>query len=153
MLAGLLVLVAGGSGVAGAAMAGQGGPMQAMHAMAGHHGTMDPAAMEAHLNRHLAEMVPDATEEQKAQLKAIAGRAHAEMAAFHGQLGDAHRRVHALLLGPTVDRAGLEALRAEQIRQLDASSRRLVAAFADAAEVLTPDQRRRVAEHMEAQPH
>jgi protein CpxP len=153
MLAGLLAVAAGGAGAAGTALAEHGGAMQA-HLMAGHHGdAMDPAAMEADLDRHIAQMVPDATEEQKARLKAIAGRVHAEMGAFHGQLRDAHRRAHALLLGPTVDRAGLEALRAEQLRQLDAASRRFVDAIADAAEVLTPEQRRRLAEHMEARPH
>jgi protein CpxP len=153
MLAGLLAVAAGGGGVAGAALAQQGGGLQAMHAMAGHHGgAMDAAAMDAHFDRHIAEMVPDATAEQKAQLKAIAGRVHADMSAFHGELRDAHRLAHPLLLGATVDRAGLEALRAEQLRQLDTASRRLVASIADAAEVLTPDQRRRLAEHMEARP-
>jgi Spy/CpxP family protein refolding chaperone len=153
MLAGLLALAAGGAGAAGATLAEHGGAMQAMHGMAGHHaGAMDAEAMEAHFDRHLAEMVPDATAEQKAQLKAIAGRVHAEMSAFHGQLRDAHRSVHPLLLGATVDRAGLEALRVEQLRQLDTASRRLVASIADAAEVLTPEQRRRLAEHMEARP-
>ena len=153
ILAGLLAIAAGGGGVAGTALAAHGGAMEMMHNMAGHHGGMDPAAMEAHLDQHIAEMVPDATAEQKARLKAIAGRVHADMGAFHRQLHDAHGRAHALLLGPTVDRAGLEALRAEQMRQLDAASRRLVDAIADAAEVLTPEQRQRVAEHFQAHPH
>jgi protein CpxP len=152
MLAGLLALAAG-AGAAGTALAQQGGAMEMMHGMAGHHGAMDPAAMEAQFDRHIAEMVPDATAEQKARLKAIAGRAHADIHNVHQQLGDTHRRAHALLLGATVDRAGLEALRAEQLRQLDATSRRLTASLADAAEVLTPEQRQRLAEHLQARPN
>ena len=154
MLAGLRAVAAGGGGVAGTALAGHGGDaMEMMHGMAGHHGAMDPAAMEAQFDRHLAEMVPDATAEQKARLKAIAGRVHADMHNLHQQLGETHRRAHALLLGPNVDRAGLEALRVEQLRQLDATSRRLFASIADAAEVLTPEQRQRLAEHLQARPN
>ena len=153
MVAGLLAIAAGGAGAAGTALAGHGGAMEMMHNMAGHHGGMDPAAMEARLDQHIAELVPDATAEQKARLKAIAGRAHADMDAVHRQLRDAHGRAHALLLGPTVDRAGLEAIRAEQLRQLAAASRRLVDAIADAAEVLTPEQRQRAALHFQARSH
>jgi protein CpxP len=149
MLAGLLALAAG-AGAAGTALAQQSGAMEMMHGMAGHHGAMDPAAMEAQFDRHLAEMVPDATADQKARLKAIAVRVHTDMHAVHAQLGDAHRSAHALLLGPTVDRAGLEAIRVVQLRQLDATSRRLVDAIADAAEVLTPEQRQRLAGHLQA---
>ena len=153
MLAALLALTAAGAGAGGAALAEQGEAMGMMHGMAGHPGAMDPAAMEAQFDRHIAEMVPDATADQKARLKAIAGRVHADMHAVHQQLGDTHRRAHALLLGPTVDRAGLEAIRAEQLRQFDATSRRMVAAIADAAEVLTPEQRQRLAEHLHARPN
>lgn len=142
MVAALLAATAGTAGFAGAALAQQGG---AMHAMHGGHGMMDPAEMGAQFDRHIAEMVPDATDEQKARLKALAASFHGELGAFHSQLREAHGRAHALLLGPNVDRAGLERLRVEQMRALDETSRRLVATLADAAEVLTPEQRQRIA--------
>ena len=141
--AALLAATAGTAGFAGAALAQQGG---AMHAMHGHAmGSMDPAAMEAHFDQHIAQMLPDATEEQKARLKTLMATFHGELGTVHGQLRDAHVRAHALLLGPTVDRAGLEALRVQQMQALDQASRRMFATLADAAEVLTPEQRQRIA--------
>jgi Spy/CpxP family protein refolding chaperone len=56
--------------------------------------------------------------------------------------------MHELLLAPSVDRAQIEALRAEQVRALDEASKRLVGAFGDAAELLTPEQRAALAEEM-----
>src|SRR3569623_2403800 len=138
LLAGMLAGTAGGAGLAGAALAQHGGAMAAMHghAMA----SMDPAAMDARFESHLAEMVPDATPDQKARLKAIATRVHAALGAIPAQMGETHRRAHAMLLAASIDRAVLERLRTEQLRQIDATSRRLLAGIADAAEVLTPEQ-------------
>ena len=151
MLAGLLAATAGMAGIAGAALAQRGG---AMHAMHGHAmGSMDPAAMEAQFDQHIAAMVPDATDDQKARLKTLMGAFHAELGTVHNQFREAHVRAHALLLAPTVDRAGLETLRAQQMSALDAESRRMFATLADAAEVLTPEQRQRFAAQMAAHPH
>ena len=50
-----------------------------------------------------------------------------------------------LLTQQTIDRAALEKLRADQIAIHDAASRRLIQAIADAAEALTPEQRRKMA--------
>jgi Spy/CpxP family protein refolding chaperone len=58
---------------------------------------------------------------------------------------DAHKRAHELLLQPTMDRAALEALRAEQIASADEASKKLVQFLADAADVLTPEQRAKLA--------
>jgi Spy/CpxP family protein refolding chaperone len=54
-----------------------------------------------------------------------------------------------LLSAPTIDRAAIERLRAEQMQATDAVSKRMSQAFADAAEVLTPEQRKKVAERMQ----
>ena len=43
--------------------------------------------------------------------------------------------------GTDIDRAQMESLRTEQLRSLDEASKRLVTAFGDAAEVLSPEQR------------
>ena len=49
-----------------------------------------------------------------------------------------------LLTQQTINRAALEKLRADQIALHEAASRRLIQAIADAAEVLTPEQRRKI---------
>ena len=149
MLAGMLAVTAGTAGVAGAGWA-QGG--QALHGMHGRGGmmAMDPAAMNAHFDKMIAVVLPDASADQKARLKTIATALHTDIGAVHAQFPQVHQRAHALLLQANVDRAGLEALRAGEMRQLDLASRRITQALADAAEVLTPAQRARFAAHLEA---
>jgi len=53
-----------------------------------------------------------------------------------------------LLAAPTIDRAALEQVRVAQMQSADARSRRTLQAMADAAEVLTPEQRAKAAERM-----
>jgi Spy/CpxP family protein refolding chaperone len=153
MLAGALVVTAGVAGLGGAAVAENGQMLHVMHGMPGHGDMMssDPAAMAAHLDKMIATMVPDATPEQKAKLLAIAKSVHADFGAVHAQFGQAHKRAHEILLQPVVDRAALETLRVEQMQQIDVVSKRIVTALADAAEVMTPEQRVRFGEQMQMQ--
>jgi Spy/CpxP family protein refolding chaperone len=51
-----------------------------------------------------------------------------------------------LLTQQTIDRAAIEKFRADQIAVHDAASKRLVQAVTDAAEVLTPEQRRKISD-------
>jgi len=152
MLAGALVVTAGVAGLTGVAVAENGQMIHVMHGMPGHGGmASDPAAMAAHLDKMIATMVPDATPEQKTRLLAIAKSVHADFGAAHAQFGQAHKRVHDILLQPVVDRDALEALRVEQMHQMDLVSKRIAGALADAAEVLTPEQRVRFGEKMQMQ--
>jgi Spy/CpxP family protein refolding chaperone len=59
---------------------------------------------------------------------------------------EARRRGLELLSAPSVDRNALEAVRVQQMQAVDAASKRLTRALADAADVLTPEQRKTVAE-------
>lgn len=145
VFAGLMAVVAGTAGFAGSAVA----QSHAMHGMSGH-GGMSEAALNVHFDKMLAQMLPDGTPGQKTRLKAITKGVHADHRLVHAQFEQAHRRAHDLLLRPVVDRAGLEALRVEQVHQVDVLSKRVVGALADAAEVLTPEQRVRLAAHLKA---
>jgi periplasmic protein CpxP/Spy len=60
----------------------------------------------------------------------------------------ARQRGRTLLTQPGIDRAAIEAFRAEQLALADAASKRLTQALGDAAEVLTPEQRRRLDERL-----
>jgi Spy/CpxP family protein refolding chaperone len=52
------------------------------------------------------------------------------------------------LTAPTIDRTAIERLRAEQIGLAETASKRIAQALADAADVLSPEQRRKVADWM-----
>ena len=56
----------------------------------------------------------------------------------------ARQRGRVLLTQPSIDRAAIEALRAEQMALADAASKRFTQALGDVAEVLTPEQRRKI---------
>ncbi len=97
---------------------------------------------EAHLSR-LADMLGKigVSESQRVQIDAILRPAFANMTAAHDSHDAALGQFHELLLSPTVDRARIESMRAEQFRQFDQATQAMATAFVDAAEVLTPEQR------------
>jgi Spy/CpxP family protein refolding chaperone len=116
----------------------------------GHHGPLTGERIEK-MVRHLAIEV-DATPEQQERLIAIARGAAKDLEPLRGQHQEARRQAIELLSRETIDRAAIEKLRAAKLAQADAASRRLTQAIADAAEVLTPEQRRRLAEHASRMP-
>ena len=141
-----LGFLGGGLAVAGVAahhmhrMIGWGGH----HRMGDH---MDPGEQQEHIQRMVGMLSwkVDATAEQKQKLTAIAAAAVKELEPYHQKFFDAHKRAHDLLLQPTMDRAALEALRAQQIATADEASKKLVQFLADASDVLTPEQRAKLA--------
>lgn len=110
--------------------------------------TMDPAQLDEHVERlvkHLAVEV-DATPEQKDKLTTIAKSAAHDLAPLRGNMKRAHQQAIDLLSAEKVDHAAIENLRAEQIALVDATTKRLTQALADAADVLSVEQRRKLAE-------
>jgi Spy/CpxP family protein refolding chaperone len=87
----------------------------------------------------------DVSGEQLDRIAAIAARTQGELRELRGEHGRARGELLAALTGPTVDRAALEALRARHVAAADAASRKLTEALAEAAEVLTPEQRAQLA--------
>jgi Spy/CpxP family protein refolding chaperone len=115
------------------------------------HGPMSPERGKEHA-AHMAERFAwhvDATPEQKQKLTVIAQSLATDMQPMHEKIHEARKRGIELLRQPTVDRAAIEAFRAEQIAAADAASKRLAQALADAAEILTPEQRAKLARHWE----
>jgi periplasmic protein CpxP/Spy len=116
--------------------------------MHGGRGMDDPAAMSQHVQRmvrHLAVEV-DATPEQESKLAAIAKSAADDLLPLRKQGRDIRKQAVALLAAPTVDRAAIEQFRTQQLQLVDTATKRLTQALADAAEVLTPEQRQALAE-------
>lgn len=106
----------------------------------------DPARLDRMLQHLYVEI--DATDEQKQKIKPIVSRAVNDLLPLHEKLHAARTRAIDLVRAPSVDRAAIESLRAEQLQLADQASRRLTQALADLAEVLTPEQRRDIAERM-----
>ena len=133
-----------------AALAVVGGTLAYAHGtMPGHGGMMSEQGVEMHLD-HVQAMLTKigATDAQKSQIDGILKAGFADMKTAHESHDAAFRQFHELLLAPSIDRAKMEDLRAAQIKSLDEGSKRLVTAIADAAEVLSPDQRAALGEEI-----
>jgi protein CpxP len=135
---GALVVVGGAVGIARAAGLG---PMAFMH---GH----DPAMAHDFIEFRATKMLKkvNATDAQQQQVMAILEdlfAKHEGMAAVHRQM---HQQLVAALTAPTVDRAAIEALRAEAVSRIDQASKDIAKALGDIAEVLTPAQRAQLAQ-------
>jgi Spy/CpxP family protein refolding chaperone len=109
---------------------------------------MDPETMgkriEAMTAYRLADI--DATAEQKSRITAIMKGAANDLASLRGQGRELRRKSMQLLAAATIDRAQLEALRVQQMQLHETVSRRMLQALTDSAEVLTPEQRAKLAE-------
>jgi Spy/CpxP family protein refolding chaperone len=143
------------AGAAGVSLANALPALPGHHGHHGHHGhadlmALDPAAMDAHIDKMVEQCAADASPDQKARVAAIAKAAMADLRPTHEQFRQAHAQAHALLTAPVIDRTALERLRAEQMQRMDLMSRRALAAMEDAADVLTPEQRVKFAEHLKA---
>ncbi len=142
-----LLAALGAAGLVGhAAAQAPGGPG------AGGPGGMGPHSMERMAERRIDRIIKevDGTPEQKAKLTQLAQAAQKDMQPLREQLMAARKRGVDLLAAPTIDRAALEKLRTEQTQLMDGMSRRMLNHMADAAEVLTPAQRSKLAERMKA---
>ena len=113
------------------------------------HGPIDPAELEQRLDRMLKHFYVeiDATEAQKQQLEPIVKQAARDLLPLRENLHAGRREAIELLSQERVDPAALEALRAKHIGLADQASRRFTRAVAEAAEVLTPAQRKELAAH------
>jgi Spy/CpxP family protein refolding chaperone len=111
-------------------------------AMGGDHAMMREMMMH-HVDRVL-DLI-GATPDQKTKIDTILTTTMQSAGAMHHQMRDSHDQLRTLLTAPTIDRAAIEQARVAQIAALDQSSKTVLNGLADAAEVLTPDQRAKVA--------
>jgi periplasmic protein CpxP/Spy len=110
----------------------------------------NPEAMREHvqLAAKWALREVDATEEQQQRVGAIVSDAFEDLMRLKERHQANHEVLAAALAGPTVDRARLEEARKSGLALADEATRRLAQAAADAAEVLTPEQRQALLEHV-----
>src|SRR5712675_428829 len=113
-------------------------------------GPLSPAQIDDRIDRmtkHMAIEI-DATADQQAKIAAIAKAAVADLRPLREKAQAARAQAVTLLTAPTIDRSAIERLRAEQIGLAETASKRIAQALADAADVLSPEQRRKVADWM-----
>jgi len=113
-------------------------------------GPLTPAQIEDRIDRMTKHMAIelDATQDQQVKLANIAKAAVGDLRPLREKAQAARSQAVALLTAPTVDRTAIERLRAEQIGLAEVASKRIAQALADAADVLSPEQRRKVADWM-----
>lgn len=119
----------------------------------GHHGAAAGMGMSMGMpmqGRMLERMLDrvNASAEQRAQVKQIAERAAADMKAQRDSSRGLREQAAALFAQPVVDANAAEALRLQMMQQHDQRSRRMLQAMLEVSRVLTPDQRKQLAETM-----
>ncbi len=142
--------------LAGAALAAGVGSLARSEGMSGwHQGMMDGTHSATEVSAHVDHMLKhfyvevDATDAQKAQIGPLVKQAVNDLMPLHSQFHSAHSHAMQALEQPTVDRAALEAARAEHLQLADEASKRIVQLLGDVGDVLTPAQRKALAEHLE----
>jgi periplasmic protein CpxP/Spy len=148
-----IVAVALLAGLTGSMLSTAFGQGQGWHQVSWHRGgmfggTMTPAQVDDRIDRMTKHMAIelDATTDQQVKIASIAKAAVADLRPMREKALAARSQALALLTAPTIDRSAIERLRAEQIGLAEAASKRIAQALADAAEVLNPEQRRKVAD-------
>jgi len=142
----VLALGVGAAGVAATQAFGHGDESRGWR---GHHARdmEDPATMERNIERgirHLAIEI-DASPAQQAALIELAKGAVKDLHGFREMMQGEAGELAKLLTEPTVDRAAIEAFRAEKVEKIDQLTSRLVDVAAEAGEILSAEQRVKVA--------
>ena len=109
-------------------------------------GPLDPAQIEDRADRmvrHLSIEL-DASNDQQEKLRTIMRGMLKDVLPAREKAQAARRQARELLTHNTIDRGALERLRVEQIALADNVSKRVVQALGDAAEELSPEQRRKL---------
>jgi periplasmic protein CpxP/Spy len=145
-----LVAVALVAGLTGNLLSKAFGQGDSWHRISWHNfgGPLSPAQIDDRIERMTKHMAIelDATADQQVKVANIAKAAVADLRPLREKAQAARAQALTLLTAPTIDRSAIERLRAEQVGLAEAASKRIAQALADAAEVLSPEQRRKVAD-------
>jgi Spy/CpxP family protein refolding chaperone len=135
-------------GTAALSVWAQGGPgRMAGHGGLGFDGGQGMGMMQGRMGERMLDSV-NATAEQRAQIKQIFERNATERQAQR----ESHRALREqgmkLFSQPTVDATAAEALRQQMLQQHDQASRRMMQSMLEVSRVLTPEQRKLMADRM-----
>ena len=116
-------------------------------------GPLDPAQIEDRADRivrHVAIEI-DATTDQQDKLRVLVKGVVKDLVPMRDRAQAARMRARDLLTQQNIDRAEIERFRTEQVALADAFSKRVAQALGEAAEILTPEQRRKLADRLPPQ--
>ena len=133
-----------------AALAFGGAAVQAQPGPGGHRGgpgMMAPGGLFGGHMEHLLDAV-NATDSQRSQIEAIFKAARQDLSSQRDAGKKLHEQMATLYTAANIDAAAIEALRVQMSAQHEAASKRMSQASIDAARVLTPEQRAKIAEIM-----
>lgn len=120
-----------------------------MHGGAGGHGGHGgPGRGMMGMSERMLDAVK-ATPEQRTQIKQIMDAARKDMQSQHEARKALQGEAAKLFTQPNVDANAVEALRQKQMAQHDQASKRMMQAMLDASRVLTPEQRKQLADRMQ----
>jgi len=114
------------------------------------HGNFDAESSAKRINAMVGWVLADvdATADQKTKIGNIAQAALKDLMPLRDEHKAARAKATELLSAAKVDRDAIEALRASEFKLAETASKRMTLAIADAAEVLEPAQRAKLAEKM-----
>jgi periplasmic protein CpxP/Spy len=145
-------LLVGGLNLYSHAQPGLGWWFQAGHGPGGswRQGAYDPDMVRARIEFATDWILSriEASDEQRQQVKAIVQATVQDLAPMREQHHQNHQTMLRALTQPSIDRAALGDIRDAELQLAEDVSKRLVTSLADIAEVLTPEQRTRLAEFM-----
>jgi Spy/CpxP family protein refolding chaperone len=149
ILIGALATGLGGAFLLGAC--GHHGPGHGWGGGHGRHHAQDPQAMAERVDfaADWALNKVNATDAQRQQVKSVVKSTLSDLLPMRDQHQAARRAMMDLLAQPAIDRQKLEELRRAELQRAEAASQRLLQGIADAAEVLTPQQRTELAKLMQ----
>ena len=104
--------------------------------------------MDARHAERLLDSV-NASPDQRSQIKALVDAARADLRAQREAGRKLHEQVQALWAQPTVDARAAEALRQQMLAHHDQASKRMTQLMLDVSRVLTPEQRKQIAERLQ----
>jgi protein CpxP len=111
---------------------------------------IDPVRVDDRIDRGIKHFAveADATPEQTKKIADIAKAAVHDLLPLREKAQGVRKQLADLMTQPAIDRTQLEKLRAEQMANAETLTKRMTQALADAGDVLSPEQRKKVAERM-----
>jgi len=103
----------------------------------------DPAKFEQRVEKRIERALKgtDATDEQKKKVTEVIKAGFADMRGLRAKAKEGFAAMKEAMQAPTIDKARIEQIRAEQMKVADESSRRMTKALTDAGDVLSQSQR------------